>query len=751
MVVLALLACIAVGVVACVRVARRRRVAAERTPATTQTETHLPTKESDNATDAIDRNDSLKPNDAPPTENQSDALQVAIDESGDRAGGGTSPSVEAGDGEDRPIGKQTQTPFQKRTRVPPEKRGGQPRKEVPEAKQEPAKVASVRPFRTEIICWKREQEWILALEIPDSRRTPGILVLQGGIPLMKDEFQEDCWRLTGMRGEIAVRDNEKDEFSVALGNEDYLLFKLNGSSLNEGRQVGHVSSGSYLVIAPNGLERDERLAGAAQVVPEPVCLEGYLAHFFELSDGLSANIAFRDRSGKPLIITSRGPRFHLVGYRVFDASENLGPLFGGSLPRVCVSDGSWENVGVMVIGEEGRGKGKWRMPLNPNPSVAEQELPIEIVRRNAGWYFVRFYGLRSELIDSLDFRFVAGLHGITVHDVSPLPSTEGHKQSIIDFDHEQGCQVEPFMPHCEDLMIERQTERTTGIIPASSEFDRTHWLVGGVNSPEVHVTVLLERIWWVFGDEHQSDLVWQDRCLPCARNDFMATSNKMIVLKLPQPGWAESVRVGFTEANARQCRTRGNDPTLTIPLRDFGDSPEMRMVGVIPFKLYMSLAGTTCEIPLCTLVVKAACKFDKFTGVSEDELFCHVGSLHLPEFFRSLTLGEFREDEPDLPVKIYVCGHCGRYVSTSDVRNPTNEILTHIESCPVVRDQKLHGSSKYRFRVVQDIDEICENIKLNLPKMQRCKLCSCRFKNADPETLLAHLRSKHKSSCFELQ
>jgi hypothetical protein len=653
--------------------------------------------------------------------------------------------------------KQIKSRVQKRS-PNPEARGGRPRgrSETCETEQEQEPEGGLHISKPEIVCWKRQREWILGVEISDEQRAGReISVLQNGTPLTEDGLEHGRWLLMATRGQVVAQPcgGGETQSEIVFGEDNHLLFRLSGDSLSQGRRVRRASSGSYLVIVSEDWERDEMRAGIAPAAPEPVCLEGYLAHFFELSDGPSANIAFHDRSGNAWVITARGPRFHLVGHQICDASEGLGPLFGGSPPHVCVSDGSWKDVGAMVIGEEGRGKGKWRMRFDPNHAVAEQGLPTEIVERKAGWYFVRFYGPRGELIDSLDFRFVAGLHGITVRDVTPLPSTEGHKQAVVDFDHEQGCQIEPSMSHCEDLVIERQAEMTTGIIPASPEFDRSHWLISGINSPEIRITVLLERVWWVLGDKHQSDLAWQDRRLPCTRNDFTALSNKIIFLRLPQRGWAESVRIGFTKASARQYHTRVNDPALAIPLRGFGDSPEISTVGAFPFMLYVNLAGATYEAPLCTLFVNAGCKFDAFTAVSEDELFSHVGSLHLSEFFRPLTYKELREREPNLPAAIYQCSYnpC-HYVRTDDLQNPTMAIIAHITTeCDDARQQTPWGPIKIQFRVLDDVDEIERSLSINLPNVQKCKLCSGEFKNAGQETLLAHLKSKHESSCFELR
>jgi len=116
----------------------------------------------------------------------------------------------------------------------------------------------------------------------------------------------------------------------------------------------------------NRRKRDEGLAGAPPYEPEDVCLSGYRAHFFELMSNSAGKFAFRDGTDRSVVIPSGGPLFQLVGEELHDASENLGPLFAGAPPRTRVADGAWETVGTIVLGEEGRGTGKWRKAFRPN-------------------------------------------------------------------------------------------------------------------------------------------------------------------------------------------------------------------------------------------------------------------------------------------------------------------------------------------------------------------------------------------------
>ncbi|WP_347243344.1 hypothetical protein, partial [Thermogutta sp.] len=129
--------------------------------------------------------------------------------------------------------------------------------------------------------------------------------------------------------EVQIGGDTADQpIKIPLGDEDWQVFKLS-SGRDQGRKVKQVSLGSYLVIVPETWQRDEEKAGTAPTTPEPVFLDGYLAHFFELSEATPFCIAFHDDQGNPIIIESGGPQFCLVGQEIRDDSEGIGPLFGG--------------------------------------------------------------------------------------------------------------------------------------------------------------------------------------------------------------------------------------------------------------------------------------------------------------------------------------------------------------------------------------------------------------------------------------
>ena len=88
-------------------------------------------------------------------------------------------------------------------------------------------------------------------------------------------------------------------------------------------------------------------------------------------------------------------------------------MFGGRPPSVSDTR-AWENVGSLVVGEEGPGTHRWRMPFSAITGQRETAMPDELLARNGGWYFLRVYDKNDHLLESFDFRFATGLYGITI-------------------------------------------------------------------------------------------------------------------------------------------------------------------------------------------------------------------------------------------------------------------------------------------------------------------------------------------------
>lgn len=449
------------------------------------------------------------------------------------------------------------------------KRGGRSRVSEPESQTRPTQPSGSRTPKPEIICWKRERRWILAVEIPEGlRRGSSYEVLQNAVPLMEDESREGCYRLGQIEGELVVRFHGIDRSETTISVGKYLIFKIAG---DEGRRVKSPSAGSYLLTVPGDWD-----CGVSLAVPEAVSLSQCQGYFILFEPGPGSKIIFQTPQGTPVQVQSKSPRFRLVGNQLNDASENTGPLFGKEPPQIAALENEgWSGVGAVVVGEEGRGIGRWRTRFFPDVMRKEQVMPPEIAERKAGWYFVRIHDMNDDLVESLDFRFLCDLQEINTSQHSPFPSDGAHQPTSVMFVHQPGFSLRPADGVAEAIPAAREDGRTELIIPPDPKCDQTRWLADCGDANQVNISVLVERVWWALGTEHEEPSEWEDKPVTLGRYEFLPTSEKALWLRLPRCRWIDGVSVGFEQSKARRYPVRVTGKTAAVPLRDFSDSQEI--------------------------------------------------------------------------------------------------------------------------------------------------------------------------------
>jgi hypothetical protein len=364
------------------------------------------------------------------------------------------------------------------------------------------------------------------------------------------------------------------------------------------------------------------------VAPEYVNVEGYRAHFFDVDDS-ARNISFRNTTGGQVVIAEGAAQFALIGKEVRDAAEYRGPLFVGSLPRIGIWYGTWNAVETIVVGREGDGTRRWRYSLTSNPESSEQNLPAEIESKQAGWYFLRFYDFSEQLMDSLDFRYCAGLQGITTHQGCPLPCAEGHTPALVEFHHDRDWQVQPHPAASPQVQIARKDDQTKATIPPLQEWDRSRWLVGPDSGPPVEIEILAERVWWAVGDMNAPPLAWQDRRTHLSRSAFASTSQQALWLRFPKPRWANSVFVSFQAGRRREYLLKVSQDAVAVPLRDFSDCQELeRLSESHDLKVWLCREGNSYEATIGTLPADLLDAHLDLTKCSASRLASSLTSLH---------------------------------------------------------------------------------------------------------------------------
>ena len=202
-------------------------------------------------------------------------------------------------------------------------------------------------------------------------------------------------------------------------------------------------------------------------------------------------------------------------------------------------------------------------------------MPREVAARKDGWYFLRFYDTNNDLVESLDFRLVSALREIKILQPSPFPSKGEHEPVDVEFRHEPGFVIQPTDDLERSVQIESKNNKTILTVPPQPIYDGTRWRVGSDGKPQIQIAILVERLWWAVGPESTPPLEWGDELISLTRDDFAATSTKALWLRLPVRRWTDRILVGFEQSRARPCAMKVTEKEIPIPLRDFGDSPEV--------------------------------------------------------------------------------------------------------------------------------------------------------------------------------
>lgn len=450
----------------------------------------------------------------------------------------------------------------------PGKRGGRPRDSRNEGRNNsdeprptPRKMA-----RPEIVCWKREREWVVGVEVStENDDSQAISVFQSGNPLAPVDEESQLWPLAQLNGKISI-EFEGGNNAIDLDQESCLVYRLNSRRVDRGRLVKRVSRGWYLVIAPADWQRDQERAGTPPVLPENTFLDGWLAHFFFFEDGQDACIAF---VGKGLFGNRGSQQFWLEGNQIPDSSEDYGPLYGGETPCIVNRGADWRSVGTIVVGEEGPGNGRWRESFKPDPTLQAQPFPRRITRKRAGWYFVRFYNTDDELMESFDFRYVKGLRGISISGSIILPVQSRYEETSVTIVHDSDSIVQRSSQTSGDVVAVRTESGTVLRVPPNWQCDKSEWFAG-YDERLVCLTIVVPRLWWAAGTVDNEPTQWSDTILEVCEEDFRANSDRSIWLKMPFPRWAEEISIGVNYEYWRAYTPRVSECLVTIPLREFG-------------------------------------------------------------------------------------------------------------------------------------------------------------------------------------
>ena len=630
----------------------------------------------------------------------------------------------------------------------PLKRGGRPRGPTEQFKIEQLLGTKLRSLKPEIVCWNEGWKWIDGIEVPEELEI--LSIAQNEELLEHDNADELRYRLKHAEGAVKIiwTGGEKD-IPLVGGKRNYLIFKMRKDWKGLGRLVKRPSTGYYLAIVPQGWKLDEEVSGHASVAPENIQLDGYKVHFFYQKQ--STVMCFITAIGDRIRVESGGPRFQLVGREIGDASEDMGPLFGEQLPRIkTLNEKGWSDVGVIVVGEEGSGRNKWRTQSVTQVGAKEQKVPEEIANRRGGWYFVRIYDNNDNLLESMDFRFLTALNDIRIESSDFLPGPNRYDNVTVQFLHQTGCKaelVDEDIQHA--LKIRRESGKTIVTVPPKPDCDKSHWILRDGDT-EIEITVLVERIWWTVGVMGVVPTNWVDKPIILSRKHFTAISEKTLFVRFPCPRFVKEIDVGFYRSKSRSYQVEVEKKEVAIPLRDFCDAEEIQNPKEeCLFQIFIDSKDKIYSAPLLQIRISFRCKNCEFITSSEQEALSHI-AVHLSDLVPHLSYEElYKRSSGSLPRKIYKCGYCPCYVSADDPDNPTSTICQHIEH--YCQKAAREGEKvKIRFSVVSDVKEIRENVITNLPHIYQCRMCGKEFQGDNREVKLNHLKENHKDELYEI-
>ena len=247
--------------------------------------------------------------------------------------------------------------------------------------------------RPELICRKASWQWEVVLAADDECNIMEVRHNGESLNMVDGEYS-----LSSLSGSLSIDYKDRESDQLPLFDGAPLIFKMPNDWNGDGRKVGGITSGHFIVMAP----REWKRTGSAPVEPEECTDANFTAHFFYVKKGKVAGDVggFEDCD---LTLTTTG--FELDGDRVFDDCED-GELFVGAPPSLSpTSDIVWARIGEE---REGGWKGE-------NFKPADQSL-AEVLNGRQGRFFVRVYDGDAKLLDSGEFRYLRDLREIRVND-----------------------------------------------------------------------------------------------------------------------------------------------------------------------------------------------------------------------------------------------------------------------------------------------------------------------------------------------
>lgn len=621
--------------------------------------------------------------------------------------------------------------------IDPIHRGGRARSSNPDTNDNPQSVQKVHKPKPKIVCWKNNWIWKIGLELPEELLiNNNLVVTQDGELLSSDDNREDFFELKKVHGSVVIKYDSINEVRLNIEKNGMLIFKMSSSNSGEGILVKNYSYGAYIAAVPDHWVYNEEVSGPQITEPEKVCFSNLLAYYFYIDKTSPYKISFLDLNNEIKFANKIGQIYSLQGNRIEHTSAKSVLTFGKELPDVLIYDEALPSkVDSIIIGEEGPGRRNWKELISRSDDRNKIELSKLNIKILSGWYFLRFYNSDDELIDSCDFNFISSLHKIDYQNSSCVPDAEGHIPISIGLIHNSEFIVNSRHDQNIYKIISKTENKTIISVPADSQIEELEFAAQSSGGREIKFQIPIERIYWSIGNDSQD---WQDKLIELRRDDFLL-SNKTLSIKFPSIAWAPRVKVGFQNRDKRDYLISLDSKILKIKLSDFSDSHyEMTSSGRFTIECELIHNDLDIKFSPCQLVTQLSCQYcGNFRSFDYKEMVKHLFNDHFNSLFSDPLYAEIYSRIPDLPIYIYKCSHCKKYVS-SFTDHPTSEIIKHTDD--------IHRGKNVEFKVVKRLDEIREFVLSDLPSFKKCKLCDEILEEIDCEE---HFIKFHKDILYQ--
>ena len=409
-------------------------------------------------------------------------------------------------------------------------------------------------FRPELVCRKIPASacWEVILTADEECQLAAAHL--GGAPL---DFTDEQCRIPSLNGRLTVSAQDGQEHDVPLFEGGPLIFKLRKNWAGEGRKTSRITSGHFIVIAPNTWQRTGRAPVEADGCVDPA----FRAHYFH-RDATASDAGvdgFREWND-----SSVAASIQLIGRRIYDDSDE-GELFVGDPPGLKSSpDIEWAR-----IGEEA--KNGWGTNFQPH----RRSLP-EALDGRQGRFFLRVYDSDVSMLDSVTFRHLSNLSQIHVNgaeyaqDTVLVPRSTGYPPTAVRFVDTDGSTLSSVLP-----VGAHQRALPSGAIkiPPCPDADGMTCRLGA-DTRGVNIVLDLPRIWWRLEDGRADPGAWRDTPLVMTREEFHRHAHSNVTISLLSKRQT-SVRAGFDDELDQPYRRTTEEDRIAVPLAHFVDHAEI--------------------------------------------------------------------------------------------------------------------------------------------------------------------------------